>query len=266
MLRPPSRSASCRPPPLPPPPPHFAIATLTGSNCAVVDHNDVTGDDRGGIALSNGRIYVGGDNSTASFDLSLSAGAALGRVLDTIFSDLRDEHVYVFGAGDPPQPVSVGAADRLIALDENGGLSTTIPLGQPLTLGHGGSIHATVGGALVVTGGRVYRVATPSGTVDDLGPAPSMSRYGCEGPYTHGVAELIDGAWWLAYRTSAAAAIVRTRVSDGQTETIAEFTDLGDLCSFTVSPRLNRWYFHHEYSSQFGSANELLGSCEASFR
>lgn len=258
------------PPPAPPTPPptprHLAIATLSSTNCGVIDHNDVTSDDRGGIAITANRVFVGGDGQTASYDLSLATGAGLGMILDTIFSDLGDERAYVFAAGSPPQPVATGRADSLLALDDGGNLSTAIPLGQAITLGSGGAIHATIGGALIVAGGRVYRVETPSGAVEDLGPAPSLSRYGCEGPYTHGVAELIDGAWWLAYRTNAAAAIVRTRVSDGQTETIAAFADLSDLCSFTVSPRLNRWYFHHENSSQFGVGSELLGSCEASFR
>jgi hypothetical protein len=38
---------------------------------------------------------------------------------------------------------------------------------------------------------------------------------------------------------------------------------LSDMCSFTVAPMQNRWYFHHEGSSFAGGTSETLGYCPA---
>ena len=46
---------------------------------------------------------------------------------------------------------------------------------------------------------------------------------------------------------------------------MATFTSLSDMCSFTVSPSTNRWYWHHEGNSQFGGSDESIGYCTAAF-
>jgi hypothetical protein len=58
---------------------------------------------------------------------------------------------------------------------------------------------------------------------------------------------------------------VRQRASDGAVATLAAFSNLNDMASFTVSVPRSRWYFHHEYSSQFGGVNETLGTAGARF-
>jgi hypothetical protein len=41
------------------------------------------------------------------------------------------------------------------------------------------------------------------------------------------------------------------------------FTNLGDACSITVSPLLNRWYLHSEQPTQFSALSETLTYCAA---
>ncbi|MBK8482079.1 MAG: chitobiase/beta-hexosaminidase C-terminal domain-containing protein [Proteobacteria bacterium] len=245
----------------------FAITSLSSANCTIVDHNSITGDDRGGIAVSGSRLFVGGDGQTAVLDLELvQTPVGLSANFDTIFGDLESGRVYVLDSGAGVVPYQYGPFNALVELDASGGivgrtaLSTPIPGGTPPS-----SVHAARGGALIVANGRVFRIAAASGFVEDLGAAPSRRARTCEDGIAHGVAEQIAGQWWIAYRDDATQSIVRTRISDGQTQTIAAFTDLGDLCSFTVSPGRNRWYFHFENNAQFGSGSESVGFCDAAF-
>ena len=53
-----------------------------------------------------------------------------------------------------------------------------------------------------------------------------------------GVAEFYSGSIWLVYVRDNQT-IVRTRVPDGVTETVAEFSYLGDMPTITVSVPLN---------------------------
>jgi hypothetical protein len=59
--------------------------------------------------------------------------------------------------------------------------------------------------------------------------------------------------------------IVRRRVPDGQRSVVQEFSSLSDMASFTVSVAKNRWYFHHEGTSQFGGSDESVGYADALF-
>ena len=55
-------------------------------------------------------------------------------------------------------------------------------------------------------------------------------------------------------------AVMSQRVRDGMTTALGSFTNLSDICSFVVSPSRRRWYFHHEYTSQFAaSGSETAG-------
>ena len=54
-------------------------------------------------------------------------------------------------------------------------------------------------------------------------------------------------------------------VPSGAVTTLATFSSLSDMCSFTVSPSNNRWYWHHEGGSQFGGSDESIGYRNATF-
>jgi hypothetical protein len=49
------------------------------------------------------------------------------------------------------------------------------------------------------------------------------------------------------------------------TTVLASFSSLSDMAAITVSIPLNRWYFHHEGSSQFGGSSETIGYADAFF-
>ena len=57
--------------------------------------------------------------------------------------------------------------------------------------------------------------------------------------------------------------IVRTRVTDGGTSVVASFENLSDMAAISFSVAFSRWFFHHEGTSQFNSADETIGSAKA---
>jgi uncharacterized repeat protein (TIGR01451 family) len=79
-----------------------------------------------------------------------------------------------------------------------------------------------------------------------------------------GIAENFGGNVYLVYVQNSTT-ISRTRVSTGGTTTLASFSNLSDMASITVSIPRNRWFFHHEGTSQFLSADEALGYANATF-
>src|SRR5207248_3029904 len=76
--------------------------------------------------------------------------------------------------------------------------------------------------------------------------------------------EFFDGAIWLVF-VSNSQTILRMRVSDGFTETAGRFDNLSSMPSITVSLPLRRWYFHHQYGSQFAPYYQAVGFADAEF-
>jgi uncharacterized repeat protein (TIGR01451 family) len=248
----------------------FRIDSLLATGSAVMDHNAFTGDDRGAIALSADRVFYSGDSSTARFAAgNLTGGAALGQVLDWLVSDLRTETLYSLGAGPTVLGASGGNVSSLVELDSLTGLpnGNVIALSSPFNVtGFSSSVgvFAGYGRVVVHNGSRVYSVALPSGVVTDLGSMPVPAHRSSEfGPYW-GVAEHDGRDHYLVYVRDSAT-VMRSRVPDGLTTTVASFSNLSDMAAFTVSPGRNRWYFHYEGGGQFGGSSETLGYADASF-
>ena len=248
----------------------FQITSLTANNVVTVEANAVTGDDRGGIAVSGTTVFLTGDASTARFNRnSLGNGVALGAVRDALCSNLRNERVYTLANGATPIPFGGGTVTTLIQLDgDNGTLTTnTITLSTPITVtGANSSVGIFSGWDRVVihTGARVFNIDLTTGTVTDLGALSTPQRMSSESWAYWGVAEFIGGQVHIAYVRDFQT-IARTRVSNGQQTVIATFANLNDMASFTVSPAAGRWYFHHEGTSVFRSGDETLGYADATF-
>ncbi len=245
----------------------FQIQDLSVIGCRVVEHDFITGDDRGGIAVSSTHVFYTGDAATGRFDLEdLFGGASIGAQYDAMASDLATGAVYSLGDGDTPISSPGGTVSTLLEIDGRTGaltgagiqLSTSIPADEPT------GIFSGLGRVVLHTGGVAYDVALPSGTVTELGTTPAPSFRFCENWAYWGVAEFFGGSIYLVYRRGSGDVIVRTRVPDGLTTTVAAFSDLSDMCSLTVSPANDRWYFHHEGTSQFGGGSETVGFCRAS--
>ena len=63
----------------PSPATEFGITALLGTGSQAIEHNGVTGDDRGGIAVSSTHVFYSGDSATGRFNLAdLSGGASAG--------------------------------------------------------------------------------------------------------------------------------------------------------------------------------------------
>jgi hypothetical protein len=256
----------------------YQIPGLGTDGCNVVDHNGVTSDDRGGIALSSSQVFYTGDSATGRFALTnLSGGASVGAVYDALFSDLATQQAYAFGTAAGPMLASFSGAnvtlDRFFALNATtGAAGAATMLSAPIAVsdtifGAGTGYFSGLGRVVVVSNGRVYDVSLPSGTVVDRGAFTFPAHSTCENHAVWGVAEFFGGALYIAYVQSSTA-IVRTQVAPagGTTSTIATFSSLSDMCSFVASPQNDRWYFHHEGGSQFGGSAETVGYCNMTRR
>ncbi len=242
----------------------FQINTLSTTGCAIVDHNGVTGDDRGGIAVSSSSVFYSGDSNGVRLPLNLSSQTGLGRIYDAITSNLRTGRVYTFGTSATVAMGSGGTATHLIEIDGTTGAltGTSIALSTALSLPSGTGIFAGWDRVVVHNTSRVYSIALPSGAVTDLGAVAIPPHSGCESWAYWGVAEYFGGTLYITYVRDSAA-IERMAVPSGVRTVVATFSSLGDTCSFTVSPTTNRWYFHYEGGAQFGGSAETIGYCGA---
>jgi hypothetical protein len=251
----------------------FQVTSLGATGCAAIDHNALTGDDKGGIAVSATNVFYTGDTATARFSATdLSGGASIGRVVDGFVSNLRTGTVYVLGNGATELPQGGGTLTSLLEVNGATGaltgarinLSSAITVSAELYFGAVG-IFSGYDRIIIYNGTRAYHIALPSGVVVDLGAVALASHTNCENWAIWGTAEFFGGSLYVDYVQNATT-IVRTRIPDGATSTLGTFTNLSDMCSFTISPARNRWYFHHEYTSQFiASSNETVGYCAATW-
>ncbi|MBL8602482.1 MAG: hypothetical protein JNK72_11220 [Myxococcales bacterium] len=250
--------------------PDLQIGSLTAQNCTVVDHNATTSDDRGGIAVSSTSLFYSGDSATGRFALpGLSGASAVTPVRDGLVSNLTTGEVFNFGINaTTPVSSSGGTLTHLLAMDGTTGAFTgrAVALSQPIVASSGATgIFSGSGRALVYASGRVWDINLTSGVVTDRGARTQPSWYGCENWAIWGVAEQFGGALYMTYRDASTQTIVRSNVATGQTSTVATFSNLSDMCSFTVSPATGTWLFHYEGSAQFGGSAETVGVCAASF-
>ncbi|MBI2378770.1 MAG: DUF4215 domain-containing protein [Deltaproteobacteria bacterium] len=246
----------------------FQITSL-GTDCTTIEHNNFTGDDRGGIALSRNRVFYSGDWQTGAFDASdLTFVSGTGMPLDAMTSDLKTGRAYVFGDERGMIFGGGGRATRLLELDSNAmPTASQVIFSRPVVLGYSTGFFAGYGYVLVLTEGRALVIELPSGRVSDLGPMSFPRANGCENWAIWGTSEFFDGRFWINYASweFAVSTITRARVPDGLTEPIGSFGSLSDMCSFTISPERSRWYWHHEGCSDLACGDEQLGFCSATY-
>ncbi len=260
--------------------PTFRIDTMstTVASCRVIDHDALSGDDRGGIAVSGTQVFYTGDTATVRASLTdLTGLASVGAQHDAMLSDLASNDVYVLlnAAGAELSYFTVSfpfTVTQLGVLNSATGVlgATRIPLSAPIALRSGAGIFSGRGRAYVFNPGATAGAATwlqvrlPSGTVTTLREmAPTPTHTFCESWAFWGVAEFFDSEPYAAYVENSTR-VVRYRIRDGMVTPITTGAmRLSDMCSFTVAPMQNRWYFHHEGSSFAGGTSETLGYCPA---
>ena len=249
----------------------FQITALTSANCRAVEHNTVTGDDRGGIAIGSGVVFYTGDDRTASFDLDTLMPAARGtQPLDGIFGVTSPGLAFTLGSNRTPLEQRTSIIDTVIGVSPMVTLNPMVlPLSAPIFLDRAMlpddvGIHGGVDRMIITAGSRAWIIEGTSATVTPFAIAPIAEHQRCESWAHWGVAEFLEGAPWVAYVRDSRS-IVRQNLLTGEVRTIAVFDNLSDMCSFTVLPGRGRWYFHHEGASQFRMGDETLGFCDARF-
>src|SRR5262245_2685111 len=260
----------------------FQITSLTTSDITTVQHDAITGDDFGGIAVSGLRAFVTGVAGTGRFALSdLSGGSAVAMRYDAMTSDLKTQKVYTLASQVSPGLIvplssSGGLVTHLMEIDgASGNLLTgnTIPLSMSVPIGFGTGIFAGYERVVLHTQpGGVFEIALPSGTVTVLNgllPAPAFRQSNNGSGWYWGTVEHFGGQDYLGYAQDLVV-IARQRVSDGAISALGIFSNLSDMASFTVSPSTGRWYFHLEGTSQFapgaGPFDEIVGFASATFQ
>ena len=247
----------------------FSVTPET-TNSYVVDHLSASGDDRSGIAITQNYLYVVGDNNTARMDLPLTLLTATSLpVHDGLFSDLSTGDLWTLYDGTA-EPVGTSLSGYNVTslkqfdagLNYNG---TTLTLSSSFTVGDEGGIYAGKGFVIIQDGDtdNFYKIDLTTGQVTALGIVATPSRNYGENWATWGVAEYDGCNYYVLYTDATNDDIVRLDLTSGTESVAADLSNISDMASITVSPWENRWYFHHEYSGQFGGTNETCGYADA---
>ncbi len=265
----------------------FRLTRMDVTGCVLsADHESLSGDDRGGLALGTQRLFYTGDSASVSLNpADLSGIAAVPAQHDAIVSNIRDGTVYGFidASGVERQGAYGGGpftATALMALDPVSATPTgrRIALSAPIALGTDAGIYAGWNRIIVHTGTGVpnigwFHITLPSGAVTPLGAQPAAPNHqGCETWAHWGIAEFFGGDHYVLYASTGysggVAGIRRYRIRDGIATTFVPYPNMGDVCMITFSPTRNRWYFHFEGAPGFvtpGSYGEYVGYCGAAF-
>jgi hypothetical protein len=257
----------------------FRVLTMSATGCTTVD-TGASNDDRGGVAISPSTFFVTADGSTLRMSATdLSGSTTIGAVQDGIFEDLESQRVFVLLSASSTQPSWFGSAitiTQIGELDPATGLltATRIPLSAPINLPSSTSNVAMMSGygemLIGIPGTSTIQwtqIELPTGMVTTLGTSQIPTHRTCENWAWWGIAERAGGNHSVVYVESTTQisrmVVPDTGASTAAPTAVATFTNLGDMCSITFSTTRNRWYFHHEYNSQFtpASFNETAGFC-----
>lgn len=237
------------------------IQNLTLNGATVIEHGNLTGDDRGGIAFANGSVYYSGDDSTVRFlGSNLNSNTRLGKIYDGMFSTFSDGKLYALSG-------TTGYAfnGQFGRVESFGEPATSLALSQPIVSSNfrGGMFSGYDAGYKWdrITQ-EVLRIDPRSGAVTSVGRVALADLNTAESWAFWGIAEHFGGQDYLTY--AARTGIKRTRISDGFTEQLLN-ANLGEMAAFTIDPATNKWFFHVEGSSAFRSGGgEYIGSANAS--
>lgn len=248
----------------------FTIDTITNDNVVLVDHNTITGDDRGGVAITDSSIYFVGDNATVRYDLDLTAGVSL-PLMDGLFSDLAARKVWtLYNSVSSSLPSAFSGSftvDAFAELNGNLGLTgTNTPLSEPIVMGTGfnqSGIFSGYGKLGLYNGQNFYVVDVASGLVDSIGQY-TFNLFGSES-WTDWGNLGFDGVDYIAYyRDVSSSQIVGHNLTTDVIEIISQFPGFSDMATFTYHPDNDRLYFHYEGSGHFGGTAETAGFVDAS--
>lgn len=254
----------------------FSMSSINSSGSSVVDHNNLTGDDRSGIAVSKRHVYVVGDNNTARYDLNLTPASGVSLpIRDAIFSDLSTGKLWSLWntttTAAPGYNSPDFSVDAIRGLDSNLNFTNEfVYLSQVIDMAPYDAVSGIFAGMGHVglysgTDFNWYIIDITDGAVTNLGALNNSQLYGSENWACWGILESTCGGSYSAiFRNSNGNIISRRNLPAGNATNIGSFTNLSDMASITYNPWNSRWYFHHEYNGQFGGNSETLGYATAS--
>lgn len=250
----------------------YELTAIDTSNFQTVDHDQISGDDRGGIAVTANYVYIVGDDATARFDLDLQNGIDLPK-RDGIFTNLAQLKLYTFyNTTSPNTPnndnLNGFTMNALRSLNEDLTYGTEIiQLSQPISVGIDGQALILAGYNEVIVGTAngsfdFYHISILNGLVTPMGQH-NLNVYGSENWADWGMAGF-DGTDRHAYFRDDNDSIVDFNFTTNTSAAIFDITDLSDMASFIVHPANNRFYAHYESSTTtFGGDEETLLYFEA---
>lgn len=245
----------------------YAIDSLDTTGFQVIDHDAITGDDRGGIAVTANYVYIVGDDATGRFDLDLQNGIDLPK-RDGIFTDLAQLKLYtLYNTTAPSTPNSDNfdyfTMNALRSLNEDLTFGNEIILlSQPITVGTNDQAVILAGYNEVIVGTAYgnydfYHISILNGLVTPMGQH-NLDVQGSENWADWGMSGF-DGTNRHGYFRDGNGYIVDYNFTVDTTITLLAITDFSDMASFIAHPTNNRFYGHYEGStSTFGGDNETL--------
>ncbi|MFO0649484.1 MAG: hypothetical protein U0326_24800 [Polyangiales bacterium] len=260
----------------------FRVLSLSTTGCQTVEHNAETGDDRGGIALTPDRVFYNADGHLGRWQAAdMSGFAALTGPRDGMISDLATNTVYSVisdagteFAGSNASMVTPFVITQLAVLDPTtmALTPTRITLRASVTITHDAGFFSGHGFLLVYSGQALagvtqqwYRIDLPSGAVTTYPVSGGIAHHVCEVGAWWGVAERAGTDYYAVFVRNNTT-IGRIHLGDNLQSVVGLYTDLADICSITVSPSRNRWYFHFEGNSEIAPMGvETTGYCAATF-
>ena len=263
--------------------PDFRLDSVDTRGCVGVDSSGVVGSpgtangapDRDGIAVSDESVLVTGTQHTGVFPLDLPRGALPTEGNDLV-ADLGSGALYLLADATGP----IGRVEetahhvtRLLRARADASPDTgEIALSQPIDVDITSGIFAGDGEIALSSGASVFVVELASGAVTEITDSPLSGTFlTCN--HWHGVLERVGGHHAIVGAALAGIgtrAILRLDLTTHVATTIRTFDDLGLLCSLTVAPATNRWYFEHAGYSQLVSGihattRHPVGYCDATF-
>jgi hypothetical protein len=258
----------------------FYVTDLNTLNPSITDHLSSTGDDRGGIAVTQSHVYYTGDVATAVIPVSLTgAQASTAHRLDAFVCNISGNGgIYsITNNGTPVQFFNNSTnvtINRLVQLDPLTLAPTTsfVNLSTPITFSQlGGNfvgLYSGPGYVIFEDNSDVYKVDLTNGAVTTLSTNFNLpQKQYCENGSNWGIAEY-DGTNYAITYVKDINTIESRYINSSNVRASWSFTNLGDMCSIIVSPWNNRWYFNYEGNAQFGgnaSNGETIGFANATY-
>ncbi len=245
----------------------YSIDAIDTANFQIADHDVISGDDRGGIAVTENYVYIVGDDATARFDLNLQDGIDLPK-RDGIFTDLAQVKLYtIYNTAVPHAPNSDNldgfTMNSLRSLNEDLSYGDElIMLSEPVTFGVENQAVMLAGYNELIVGTAYgnydfYHISILNGLVTPIGEH-NLDIFGSENWADWGMSGF-DGTDRHAYFRASDDSIVDFNFTTDLATSISLLTDFSDMASFIVHPTNNRFYGHYEGgTSTFGGDDETI--------